>query len=355
LPLAVALAWAFAARTPNRWRTLRLPQGMLLVAVLLSPWLVRELLSGGSGAQQALIIDQIGWYLHRRPTLATLIGPVQNVFGILVPWVLVVPLAAIRVLWPASRDREEHDALLFLFLWLVVLVLFVGLSQQQRLRYYLPLVPPVSIFIGWWYERSAVGDRGSRLFPWWLGGSLAIAAITAAVITVTLRARLVPETQASLPSSLPEALLLTGSLALFLATVIYGVRQHRLRQTFALAWAASAIFVVTAYHGEVERRNRAFDYGQLRAELGQDFQGAPTVAATWGLHELPLSFYLAQPVVAVESEPELDALLSSRARSVAIITEAAMSHLKDRGHLTVLRKTRFAFRSIFVVNYRPSS
>jgi hypothetical protein len=45
---------------------------------------------------QALVVDQLGWYWPRLPSLASAMAPLQNFVSVVFPWVLVLPLVVGR-------------------------------------------------------------------------------------------------------------------------------------------------------------------------------------------------------------------------------------------------------------------
>ena len=354
LPLAVALMWGLVDRAPARWRTLRLGAGLLLLGALIGPWWLREALSPGVGAQQAIVTDQLSWYVIQAPSVKALLGPVRNLFGILFPWVLLLPLAIVQAVRKVRRRDADRDPLFFLLLWSVVILVAVGLSQQQRLRYYLPLVPSASLIIGWWFARAPEPGRQAGKAPWPLCGFIVAAMIGGALGLTMLRGRLPVDVQMSLPASPLEALLVGGALGIMLAALAYGVALNKPAETFVAAWVAAAVFVATAYHGEMSRRNEASDYAGLRASMARRLAPAPPVVAVWGLQELPMSFYFERSVTEVENESELLRVLAREPRGVAIVTDTALAHSTVAGDVTTMLQERFALRQVSVVTYRSS-
>src|SRR5207245_2533212 len=145
LPLIVAFAWAAASRRSASWRAL-----------------VR-LFHHAEGLRQAVVQNQLFWYLPHELRPGMVAEPIQNAFGILFPWVFVVPVVlveAVRLLRRRGADNNAVfcDAVFLLMISLVTMFAVIALSQQQRFRYYLPLVAPVALLSGWWAE-SAVRAR----------------------------------------------------------------------------------------------------------------------------------------------------------------------------------------------------
>jgi 4-amino-4-deoxy-L-arabinose transferase-like glycosyltransferase len=80
--------------------------------------------------------------------------------------VVVLPPAVWQAVTAVRRRAPEREALGFVIAWAVTLLACLGIAQEQRLRYYLPLVPPVALLIGWWAARIAGGERAERRMPW---------------------------------------------------------------------------------------------------------------------------------------------------------------------------------------------
>src|SRR5262245_23869479 len=199
LPLAVALAWGFTFRRPGWWRALHAPAGFAVFTALVAPWWISKLLTQGEAMRETVVSDNLFWYLPR--SLAVLAGPPQHVVGILFPWVLVIPLAVWHAARALRRRTPDRDALGFVLVWALSVLASVGIIQQQRLRYYLPLVPPAALLVGWWGAYTLGAEPGERRMPWRVyaivTGVVALATAGAAVARPTwLKA-----THAAFPSS----------------------------------------------------------------------------------------------------------------------------------------------------------
>ena len=105
MPLIVAVAWAAVSRSAASWRTLRLPLGLPLLALVVAPWPLVRMFDHSAGLRQAVVHNQILWYLPQDLRAGIVAEPVQNAFGILFPWVIVVPI----VLVEAVRLPERVD------------------------------------------------------------------------------------------------------------------------------------------------------------------------------------------------------------------------------------------------------
>jgi len=266
LPVAVALAYAWLTRRRRRWSLHPVP-GFAILALAVGLWALLGALADRHAIAQAVLVDQVGWYRPRGLTLAVLAGPIRNLAVVLFPWGLLAPLALAAAL-VTHRRREPSGRLLLLLVWLGVTVGLVALSREQRLRYYGPVVPPTAILLGWWLGAWAshrmTGTRPAPAISW-----------RAAVC---------------------------------------------LRRVLPALWLLAVLAFGLGYRWEVTRHNAGGDYAQIAARVRPLLAGGPVVV--WGLPELPLAFYLGQPVIRVRSERELQAALDRAPHAVVVASEA---------------------------------
>lgn len=149
LPLAVAIVYAVATRSERRWSP-RLPSGLALVGGLVGLWCLVGTISDGSAVGQAIITDHLLWYRPALPTVDTLTAPLRHTLSVLFPWVIVAPFAITHAAQVLRGRGSERDAGRVLLVRVAVTLALVGLSHQQRVRYYVPTT------------RSSI-----RCGPWW--------------------------------------------------------------------------------------------------------------------------------------------------------------------------------------------
>ncbi len=85
-------------------------------------------------------------------------------------------------------------------------------------------------------------------------------------------------------------------------------------------WLLAVLAFGLGYRWEVARHNAGGDYAQIAARVRPLLAGGPVVV--WGLPELPLAFYLGQPVIRVRAEHELQAALDRAPHAVLVASEA---------------------------------
>jgi 4-amino-4-deoxy-L-arabinose transferase-like glycosyltransferase len=353
LPLGVALVWALVSRRPGRWRALHLPLGLPLLAVVVAPWPLLRLVRHADGLRQAVVQNQLFWYLPFDARPAMVAEPIQNAFGILFPWVFVLPLALVEAVRRLRGRDGQRDAVLFLLVASATMFIGIALSNQQRFRYYLPLVGPVALLTGWWAANVIVRGRVALRVPWRVYGAVGVVVVVAAVAGAFFRRNALNELALSWPGYAAQAVVLILTVGAVAAALIVGAPARRLSRAFAAAWVGCAILVAWGYHWELERRNAAHDYSGLRERMKPHLRESPVVA-TLGLADMPLAFYLGRPVVPAASDVGLRAVVRGAAPAVAIVTDRALPSLANGDEFTILMRDRLALRPIAVVAYRAA-
>lgn len=156
--LVVAAGWA------EGWRGLRrlgLPWGVPMVAALIAPWWIVSAHTGGDHFWSTTVAtDWLAWYLPSgRGGWRALGDPIGQTLAILLPWSVLVPFA---LGWLLRRPGESKSRdMRFLLAWLAIVFVIIGVSEQQRMRYYLPLCPPAAILLASWLQHFRI--RRARL------------------------------------------------------------------------------------------------------------------------------------------------------------------------------------------------
>ena len=153
LGLAIVGACVLARGGGSRLRRLRLGRAALVITPVVAPWWIVALASRGPQfVQDNVVTDWLQWYRpFAHPSVHTLVAPFAQAAEILLPWsplVLIALVAAVR----AARQAPADD-LAFVLLWAGVVFVIIALSEQQRMRYYLPLCPPAALLVAVWYRR----------------------------------------------------------------------------------------------------------------------------------------------------------------------------------------------------------
>lgn len=336
LPLLVAAAAAVHRFKGAWWRRMRLPHGMLVVLLVISPWFVLGFLTDRTAVSHAIAFDQFRWYAPALPTFASVVAPLQNIVSVLFPWVIVLPLVVAQALRAVRGRGTERDHVVFLLIWAIVTVVVVAVSRHQRMRYYVPLAAPVALLIGWWYAGSVVKRRGQQHVKWSVYATLAAFLAMLTLVVSAARPRWRDDARLLLPNSAGEVAFLLLALALVVFGLVLGVRVKRLARGFAVAWSGAALLLASGYHWELARRNAVYDYPKIYAATRPHLREVGELRA-WGIPALPLALYFQRPVVPVEADQPLPALSAGRPSTVTVAKASLLERSQSAGVVIVHR------------------
>lgn len=326
LPLAVAIVDGRLRFKRDWWRRIGLPCGLVVVLVVVAPWWIAGFSADRAALSHAIVSDQLRWYAPAAPSLASLMAPFQNVASVAFPWVLVLPLVVVQALRVTRGRGTERDHVVLLLTWTVVTLVLVALSRSQRMRYYLPLAPPLALLIGWWYAGSVVKHRAEQPVRWRVYATIGASVAVLALAVSAARPRWRDEVRLLVPDSVGEATFLLAALGLMLLSLVLGVRHKRLAPAFAAAWIGAVLLLAGGYHWALVRRNAAYDYQRIYVAAQPLLRDVNELRA-WGVPALPLAFYFRRPVTAVEPHHALPALPADRVPTLAV----ARASLLPRG------------------------
>ena len=169
LPVAVAAAYCGLTYGWAGLRRIVSAPGLFVLVGLIALW--GMLVVGASKSHpfvnDVLIADLLQWYVPRGGrTWFRFVDPFVQALTILLPWSVLLPGA----LWAAARpvDAASARAARLLLVWLLGVFVLVAISDQQRMRYYLPLCPPAAMLIAGWYARLGVRWRGVGFAGIWI-------------------------------------------------------------------------------------------------------------------------------------------------------------------------------------------
>jgi 4-amino-4-deoxy-L-arabinose transferase-like glycosyltransferase len=347
LPLLIAVVDGVLRWGRAWWWTMRLVPGLVVVGAVIAPWFVVGLTSNAGAVRDVVVADQLLWFTPAVPSFASVVAPFQNLASVTFPWVLVLPLVAAQALRATRGRGTERDHVVFLLTWTIVTFLVVGMSRQQRLRYYVPLAPPLALLIGWWYAGSVVKHRAERRLPWWVYAALAAGLAVLTLVVSASRARWRSELRLLLPDSTGEALLLCIAMALVIGGLVAGVRLKRLAAGFAAAWIGAGLLLVSGYHWALERRNAAYDYPGISTTTRPVLDEGSVVRA-WGVPALPLAFYFRRTVTDVVASRPLPPL-PARPASTVTIARATLLEGRGPGDVVVVGRARLGADAVIIV------
>ena len=327
----MALAAALAAvliedgwRCGLRW--MRLPLGVGLLALSTLPWLLPYLLQTERSYVGGVVVGHYGeWYFREKAD--SRLAELADNLGRFLPWALFLPAG----LWWWWRDRDTRRRPLLA--WTAVIAVAVSLSGEQRARYFLPVVPPLSLLVAELLVRAPLepSRRGRRF----LLASLWVLLLGAAVAVAWLL-RYAPEARLRGPGTfVPSAdweRLVVGALALAgvaAALALLAWRGSGFAAGTALALALGGILGVVGWTYPPRYAERSNVRGFTAALAARVPPGARILAHPDA--GLAYDFYLRRPVRELPGAAELEAELSApRPGDVLLMREAGWAATRPR-------------------------
>ena len=354
MPLGIAVGYALMRRGVEPMGWLRLGPGLGVFGLLLAPWTLFASVRDGDAVHQTVFLDYVRWYLPQRLSIVTILTPLQHALSVAFPWTWLAPFALYDA-WRLRRGRgAERDAVVLALFWAAAVLAMVSVSHQQRLRYYVPLVPPLSLLLGWWLATAVVQCR--RLTLWPLRATAALYGTVAAVAVAwsLAQGRLLADASAMLPTSTWQATLTVIAAGTVVVAMEVGLRGHRLRRALPLAVVGAAVLVASLHHAEEARRNAAHDYTGL-ARLAHQLRQAGAPVATLGVPVLPVAFYVGERVADLTPEAQARIGRAAFAGDTALVI-ADERRLGDAGEaLTIGARATLGRQRVVIARVRAAT
>ena len=184
LGLAVALVYQVVI---YRWagpRRLLSPLGIGVLVLLVGSWAWMASFTGSDAFVDEVLAQDFGraYFTPGSWGRGGVLPALGQALSILLPWVIVLPIA----LWSSIRlgDPSRRRETALVLVWLATVFVLVAFSHRQRWRYYLPLCMPAALLVAAWLERIRWRWRTEAFVAVWL--VVAMALVTGQV-TVTAR------------------------------------------------------------------------------------------------------------------------------------------------------------------------
>jgi 4-amino-4-deoxy-L-arabinose transferase-like glycosyltransferase len=299
-----------------RW--LRLPVGIGILALASLPWLLPYLLQTERSYVGGVVVGHYGDWYFRQKAGSRLESLQENLVRFL-PWTLFLPAG----LWWWWRDRDPRRRPLVV--WTLVIAVAVSLSAEQRARYFLPVLPPLSLLIAELLARAPVepSGRGRRVLLASFAGAALVAVVAAVVLLWTAPGGIFMP-PAGWPRWMIAALVAGGPAA---ALGLFAVRRSGAVAAVALALALGGILIIEGwtYPGRYADRSNIRGFTAAVAErLPPDARVITYLDAG-----LVYDFYLRRPVQELPRLADLEARLAAGAPGdVVVIREERWATLR---------------------------
>ncbi|NVN98479.1 MAG: glycosyltransferase family 39 protein [Geobacteraceae bacterium] len=162
----------------KRWKLLkemRIFTGLILFFLIAAPWFVLVSLKNPEFARFFFIHEHFERFLtkvHGRYQPLWYFIPL--LFGIMLPW-SCFSYHAMREAWQ-NRIGKHGEILAWLAIWAIFIFIFFSKSNSKLPPYILPVVPPLSLIIAWYFDRA---EECGRVFR---GKFIAMAAVITIIV-----------------------------------------------------------------------------------------------------------------------------------------------------------------------------
>jgi len=323
--LAAALAVVLVEDGWRGLRWLRLPMGLGILGLCTVPWVLLYLLQTERSYVGGVVVGHYGeWYFREKP--GSRLAAFGANLGRFLPWTLFL----IPGFWWWWRDRDPRRR--SLLAWTATIAVAVSLSGEQRARYFLPVLPSLSVLVAEVLVRipRAAGRPGRRVLMATYG-ALLLVAVVAVGFLLRPAARGAPGPDVFTPAPgwerwLVSLLMLGGLVA---ALTILAKRGSGLGATLAVAITLGGILFVEGW-GYPTRYAERLNIRGFTAAMATKLSPEERVLA-YPDANLYYDFYLRRPVRELGTAAELDAVLASpKPGDVLLMREAGWSAERPR-------------------------
>lgn len=308
-----------------RW--LRLPMGLGILALSTLPWLLPYVLQTERSYVSGVLVHHYGdWYLREKRS-SRLVELLDNL-GRFLPWTVLLPAGG----WWWWRARDPRRAPLLA--WTLVIAAAVSLSGEQRARYFVPVLPPLSLLVGELAVHAPRDRVGRRVLAALLGAALLVVlALVVVLLGLPIGAALRgPST--FMPAAGWERVLACGlAVAGLGGASVLAARGAGFGATAVLALAMGGILLIEGW-GYPARFAQSTNIREFTTAMAAHLAPDSRVLA-YPDAGLSYDFYLRRPVRELPGAADLEAELSApRPADVLLIREsrwvALQSPARDR-------------------------
>ena len=345
LVFAAFLIWDEGWRGLRRLRPLT---GLVVIAVIASPWAIAFALQRDASYLQSVVMgDYLGPHGGRWESVGELffaVGPLGVNF---LPWSLFLPAAV----WHGWRktDPGARRKFALLLCWVLTYVVVMTVMSHKRERYLLPAFPAVALMVGALWQDWMVSPS-PRWLRWhgWLWGVLAVAGAVALLLPLPLRT----EEAVLVPPQLAVKIMAAAGMVVAGALGLRAALTANARATFAVIGITTLVILGYEAWTLAPRYNARYDVPGFARRVAKHVGPDDTLFA-FENSRLSYDFYLRRPVSKIADPQHLAASLASARPAYVIADERAQQTLDAAGvRLRILEETRLAGRRV-VLATRP--
>src|SRR5262249_21613936 len=149
-------------------RRLLSPLGIGILALLVGSWAAIAGSTGGASFVDEVLTQDfaLAYFVSGPWGHGGLLHAIGQAMSILLPWVVVLPIALCSSL--RIRNPQRRREILLIVAWMAAVFAFVALSHRPRWRYYLPLCTPVALVVAVWLANLRWRWRTEAFVATWL-------------------------------------------------------------------------------------------------------------------------------------------------------------------------------------------
>ena len=299
-------------------KRLKLPLGLVLIALTALPWLLPYLLQRERSYGQAVVMtDYLGWYF--RSAVASRLAAVAGHLARFLPWGFFVFPAVLW--WVRERDSDRRR----LLVWAASLIVLLSLSGEQRARYFLPLWPVFALLVADFFVGAA--ERARAIVT---GAAMIYLILMMGVAAFVLWGTASGPDAVFLPVAAWERYAVAGALVGGSALALLSLRVDQ-SGLAASAWIAVGLGIALAVTalGYPPRFAKDHDYPGVAKRIGPLLDSAQPLLA-YPDANLAWDFYLRRPVSEVRSEGEARVLLAASPKARFLLRAEDWQRLKSQ-------------------------
>ncbi|WP_378956321.1 ArnT family glycosyltransferase [Pelosinus sp. sgz500959] len=164
-PGMIVFFYLLATRNWSELKTMKIPSGLLLYALVAFPWyIIMYQLHGSDFIDTFLGFHNVTRFTspeHPEGVLWYYYIPVL-ILGFF-PWTSIM----LQSMWASlTKGKQDSSVLVFLNSWAMVIFIFFSISQTKLVSYILPMFPPLAMIAGWYIDQLWTASPKKRPHSW---------------------------------------------------------------------------------------------------------------------------------------------------------------------------------------------
>jgi len=325
-PGAIVFSHILVTRNWSLIKTMKIPSGLVLYALVALPWYVIMYHFHGS----AFIDTFLGFHNLTRFTSPEHPEGVLWYYYIPVLMLGFFPWTAIMLqsMWNSiTKSRQDFSVLVFLNIWAMVIFMFFSISQTKLVSYILPMYPPLAMIVGWYIDRLWASHLRQRATSWAI-----VQGILALILTVgmILGLEAMPVLQSGVYLSVAIFIIMAVAVAYFLWKKAIG-------QAFWTQIIAMGCFALVLVFVLFPAAAPSFTMKNMAQEFKVQYDGTSPIYVMKFLHP-GFTFYTNLYGIEVTTTPDLLRFIQNSQCAYFLIRSSDYKRLTDtdRQGLTIL-------------------